>query len=267
MCSEPNVELGKEDKMKLESRIAIITGAANPKGIGYATAKALAKEGATVILADIMEEQLNSSVKELADLGLRAVGISCDITKREDIDSLVNHVLSIFGRIDILVNNAGGSARIIKKQTDFIDSDPETWDWVIKLNLIGPMLLMRRVLPVMVERKYGKIVNLASIAGIRALGGYADYSASKGGLIALSRTVAQEVGDSNITINCVAPGSIATRGDGPATFLGRLGTAEEVADLILFLSSDDSSFITGQCFAIDGGRSITSICTKKEERK
>lgn len=265
MCSKSDVELGKEYEMKLDRRIAIVTGSANPLGIGFASAKALEIEGATVVMADIMGEQVVSSAKSLTDLGLKAIGFSCDVTNEDSIDYLVNYVTNTYGRIDILINNAGGSARIIKKQTDFIDSDPITWEWVLKLNLIGPMLLMRKILPGMVERRYGKIVNLASIAGIRALGGYADYSASKGGLIALSRTVAQEVGKSNITVNCVAPGSIATRGDGPDTFLGRLGTAKEVADLVLFLSSDDSSFITGQCFSIDGGRSISSICTTKED--
>lgn len=246
--------------MTLEGKTAIVTGSANPSGIGHATAMLLAREGAKTVFADIDLTLAEQAARQARAEGLEAMGVACDVTRQEDVHALMDTVRQAYGEVDILVNNAGGSARLIHRQTRFVDSCPETWDWVLRLNLLGPMLLMHQVLPGMIRRRGGKIVNVASIAGIRALGGYADYSASKGGLIAFSRTLAQEVGEYGINVNCVAPGSIATRGDGPNTFLNRLGRAEEVAQMILYLCSDASGFVTGQCFAIDGGRSITSVC-------
>lgn len=244
----------------MKGKTAIVTGSANPLGIGFAAAKLLAERGANVVLADIDAARVEESARALQQAGLSAMPVVCDVTDETAVRNLAAVAQEKFGAVDVLVNNAGGSARIIGKQTKFIESTPDTWDWVMRLNLRGPMLLIHAVLPGMIERRYGRIVNLASIAGIRSLSGYADYSASKGGLIAFSRTLAQEVGEYGITVNCIAPGSIATRGTGPDTFLRRLGEAEEVAKLIGFLASDDSSFITGQCYPIDGGRSITSSC-------
>ncbi|MGN1020046.1 MAG: SDR family NAD(P)-dependent oxidoreductase [Aristaeellaceae bacterium] len=246
--------------MILQGQTAIVTGAANPAGIGCATAMLLAREGANTVFADIDRAGAQEAARRARSEGLEAQGIACDVTRQEDVRALAEAVRQAYGGTDILINNAGGSARLIHRQTSFADSLPETWAWVLRLNLLGPMGLIREVLPDMIARRRGRIVNVASIAGIRALGGYADYSAAKGGLIAFSRTLAQEVGGYGINVNCVAPGSIATRGNGPDTFLGRLGRAEEVAQMILYLCSEASGFVTGQCFAIDGGRSITSIC-------
>lgn len=246
--------------MKLQGKTALVTGSANPSGIGYATAMLLAREGARTVFADIDGAGAEQAAQTAREEGLEALGIACDVTREEDVRGLMTRVRESFGGVDILVNNAGGSARLLHRQTKFVDSVPETWEWVLRLNLLGPMLLIHEALPDMIRKRSGKIVNVASIAGLRALGGYADYSASKGGLIAFSRTLAQEVGAFGINVNCVAPGSIATRGDGPDTFLGRLGRAEEVAQMILYLCGSESDFVTGQCLAIDGGRSITSIC-------
>ena len=244
----------------MDGRTALVTGAANPSGIGYACAALLARQGGRVVLVDIDGARARAGAEVLCGEGLCACAFTADITDENDVKALVAFATNRFGGVDALVNNAGGSARLLKKQSDFIASQPATWDWVINLNLRAPMLLMHAVLPGMMERRAGKIVNIASIAGVCALGGYADYSAAKGGLIAFSRTLAQEVGPFGINVNCVAPGSIATRGDGPNTLLGRLGRADEVAEMVLYLCCSDSDFVTGQCFSIDGGRSVSCVC-------
>lgn len=243
---------------RLEKRVAIVTGGAS--GIGRSICARLCSEGANVILVDINEENAVRTVEEIQNSGGKIISFTADVRDAVRVQEIVNRTIDAYGRIDILVNNAGGSARLINKRTNFIDSDPETWDWVLSLNLRAPMLWMRMILPHMVKAGYGRIVNIASIAGHRALAGHADYAASKGGVIALTKTVAQEVGKQGITINCISPGSIATRDGSPETFLPGVGAPEDIADAAAFLASDDARFITGQNICVDGGRSITSKC-------
>ena len=244
--------------MKLLDKIAIVTGGAS--GIGRSICARLAAEGAKIVLVDINEAAASETAAALQESGAEISVCIADVRDAARVQEIVEQTIANYGRIDVLVNNAGGSARLIGKKTDFVESDPETWNWVIGLNLIAPMLWMRAVLPHMLDRESGKIVNIASIAGVRALASHADYSASKGGLIALTRTVAQEVGKRGVNINCISPGSIATRGGSPETFLPGVGMPEDIADAVAFLASDEARFITGQNLPVDGGRSITSKC-------
>lgn len=244
--------------MMLTNKIAIVTGGAS--GIGRSICEKLAAQGAIIELVDINESAADETLAALREKGAQIQKHIADVCDAACVQQIVNATIAEYGRIDILVNNAGGSARLIGKKSNFIDSDPETWRWVMNLNLFAPMLWMRTVLPHMVSRESGRIINIASIAGIRALAGHADYSASKGGLIALTRTVAQEVGKKGININCISPGSIATRDGSPETFLPGVGLPEDIAGAVAFLASDEARFITGQNLAVDGGRSITSKC-------
>ena len=159
-------------------------------------------------------------------------------------------------------NNAGGPANYYQgmKCTRFIDSTEEVWRMVVDINLIGTMIVTRAVLDGMIERQKGKIVNVGSVAGVNGLPNMVDYSAAKGGVIALTRALAIELGEYNINVNCVSPGSIDSRGGGPPTYLKRVGKPHEVANLIAFLASDESDFITGQNFVIDGGRVLSTKC-------
>lgn len=244
--------------MKFLNKTAIVTGGAS--GIGRSICVKLAAEGARIVLVDVNKSTAETTATSLRESGGEVVVHIADVRDEVCVQRIVNQTIADYGRIDILVNNAGGSARLIGKKSDFAESDPETWNWVIGLNLIAPMLWMRAVLPYMIKREYGKIVNIASIAGIRALAGHADYAASKGGMIALTKTVAQEVGKQGININCISPGSIKTRDGSPETFLSGVGHPEDIADAVAFLASDEARFITGQNLSVDGGRSITSKC-------
>jgi len=173
--------------------------------------------------------------------------------------SLVDH-----GQVDILVNNAGGAVDWLgggtMKRTLFVDSTEEAWNLVVSVNLLGPMIVCRAVLGNMIKRHRGKIINVASVAGVNGLAGLVDYSAAKGGVIALTRGLALELGEHNINVNAVSPGSIDTHPGTPATFLRRPGQPEDVANLVLFLASEESDFITGQNYIIDGGRTISMTC-------
>lgn len=243
---------------RLEGKIAIVTGGAS--GIGRCICQRLASEGAKLLIVDLNAEAAEVAAAAICTDGGMVDVYMGDVCDEQRVNEIVRSCLAMHGRIDILVNNAGGSARLIGKQSNFVDSRSETWKWVLSLNLIAPMLWIHAVLPSMIEQAYGKIINIASIAGARALAGHADYAASKGGVIALSQTVAQEVGKCGININCISPGSIATRDGSPETFLLGAGKPEDVADAVAFLASDDARYITGQNLFVDGGRSITSKC-------
>ncbi len=244
--------------MKLKGQTAIVTGTGN--GIGKALAIAMAREGATLVLVDLNEESNAAVASEIILLGGHAVVEKADVCDSARINEIVNCTINKFNKVDIVVNNAGGSARLINKVTPFSESCQSTWEWVIRLNLIAPMIMNRAIIPHMMQRRFGKIVNLASIAGVNGLPNLVDYSAAKGGVIAMTRALAIELGSYGINVNCVSPGSIESRPEQPNTFLKRSGQPWEVAELILFLASRDSDFITGQNYLIDGGRSLSSKC-------
>ncbi|PUA33660.1 MAG: hypothetical protein B7O98_04410 [Zestosphaera tikiterensis] len=246
--------------MKLKDKVAIITGAA--EGIGKAIAIEFVKEGAKVVVADVNLELAEKTVEELKSLGGEAIAVKVDVTNPDEVNAMVSKTLERFGRIDILVNNAG-----ISIQKPLLEMALEDWRRVIDINLTGVFLCTQAVARVMVQQGRGVIVNMASSLGFVAIPRRAAYSASKAGVIGLTRELAVELAPYGIRVVGVAPGWIATQrvlnlakkgvvneeAIKMMTPMGRLGTPEEVAKVIAFLSSDEASFITGDTILIDGG--------------
>lgn len=253
-------------KGKKMSKISVITGAAG--GIGRAIAYQLAKEGCDTILVDINLGGTKSLAKEIESLNRKAFAIKADVSKSKEVNRMVSTTLNKFGRIDILVNCAGGSAR--ERQSLFNKSSEEIWDFVIGINLKGVLNCSRAVINQMIEQKSGKIVNIASYAGICGVAGVADYSAAKAGIIGFTKALAKEIASYGININCVSPGPIETpgflKGFPPETLermkkstgFNRLGKPEEIANMVAFLVSEKASFITGQNFPVCGIRNLGS---------
>jgi NAD(P)-dependent dehydrogenase (short-subunit alcohol dehydrogenase family) len=242
--------------MKLAGQTAIVTGAGG--GTGRQTALRLAREGAAVVIADVNIEKANVTAEEVRALGAEALVFQTDVRSSQDVNQMVQLTLEKFGRIDILVNCAGGSASLIGKLSLFEHSDEEAWDFVLGINLKGVLICTRAVIDHMIANRRGKIVNVSSIAGVVGIMERVDYSAAKGGVIALTQALAMEIGHYGINVNCVSPGMVA-RVPGQAkpnsgTYLGRNGKPEEIANLIAFLASDEADYITGQNYIIDGGR-------------
>jgi NAD(P)-dependent dehydrogenase (short-subunit alcohol dehydrogenase family) len=242
---------------RFEGRTALVTGAG--KNIGKEIAFAFAREGANVVVCDYHEENTHQTVREIEAFGVGAMAAVCDVRDRERILVLVAEANERFGGVDYLVNNAGGSAALLKKLTRFVDAEPSTLDFVIDTNLKGAMYCAQAVLPSMIERRYGKIINISSIAAICGLYDRVDYAAAKAALIGMSKALAMEVGEYNICVNCVSPGAIERGGirREHMTFLGEnghSGTPRDIADAVLFLAEQD--FNTGQNIVVDGGRTL-----------
>jgi len=248
--------------MKLKNKIALITGAS--KGIGKATSLLFAKEGATVIVNYCSSEKdAFSVVEEIQEIGSKAVAIKCDVSKEKEVNSMIQEILSTFGRIDILVNNAGV---LIPKAFD--ETTTDIWNQTIESNLIGTYNCLKIVSKEMKKQKSGKIVNLSSISSIVGSLSSAPYAISKAGVDALTKTLAAEFGKYNITINSVAPGPVETdlltesytpeaiENISDQTPMGRIAIPEDIAKAILFFSSSDSNFVNGQTLIVDGGRII-----------
>lgn len=238
--------------MSLEGKVAIITGAA--RGIGRATALKLADEGADIVIGDI-SEKAKETVEEVKKKGREALYIKVDVSKKSDLQQMVDKTVELFGHIDILVNNAG-IAQIVK----FEDLSEEDWDRMLDINLKGTFLCSQLVFKQMKKQGSGRIINLTSLAA--KVGGIlvgANYAASKAGVTALTKSIAKTAAQYGINVNAVSPGFIAT--DMTKEFdydlstvpLGRLGTAEDVADVIHFLTSDASRYLTGEIIDVDGG--------------
>lgn len=241
----------------LTGHTALVTGAS--RGLGRAIAIALAGGGAKVACVARDATKLAETVSAIQATGGAAEAFACDVTKSESVSQLVEQVIEKWSKLDILVNNAG-----ITKDTLFPRMSDEQWDDVINTNLRGTFLFMRAVTRPMMQARYGRIINISSVSGLMGNPGQANYSASKAALIGMTRTVARELASRKITVNCVAPGFIAsemTAALGPALEeevkkrvpAKRLGTADEVADAVLFLAAPASGFITGQCLVVDGG--------------
>ncbi|MGD1816268.1 MAG: SDR family NAD(P)-dependent oxidoreductase [Pleomorphochaeta sp.] len=243
---------------RFTNKIALITGSA--KGIGKATAEIMANEGATVILTDIDKESLYNTYKEFIDKGYKANKILVDLSKREGVDLLINEVEDKFGRIDILVNNAGVLlSSTIENTTD------KMIDLTIDINLKAVLYAIRAVTPIMKKQKYGRIVNLASITGKRGDNSTTFvYGSTKGAVITMTRSVARQLGPWGITCNAIAPHAVMTEmmsywtEEKKQTMaekipVKRLGTVEEMAQLISYLASDQAGFITGETININGG--------------
>lgn len=247
----------REDLM---GKIAIVTGSA--RGIGRAIALALARRGADVVITDIDEEESRATSKEIIAAGRRSMAIRCDVSKREEVAALIEQTAKELGRLDIFVNNAG-----ITRDTLLMRMTEDQWDLVLDINLKGTFFGCQAASKVMMKARAGKIVNIASITGLIGNAGQANYSASKAGVIALTRTVAKELASRNIQVNAIAPGFIETEmtrelpEKAREAFLQNIplkrpGTPEDVAHLVCFLCSPESDYITGQCITIDGGLTI-----------
>jgi 3-oxoacyl-[acyl-carrier protein] reductase len=239
------------------NRVSLITGAS--QGIGEAIARDFAAEGATAVLVDVQKDKLDDVARRIADAGGRAAVFAADVSRLDQAAAVVEEALRQFGKIDHLVNNAG-----ITRDNLFLRMREEEWDAVIAVNLKGAFNFSKAVLRSMIQARYGRIVNLSSVVGAAGNAGQANYSASKAGLVGLSKSLAREVAARNITVNCVAPGYIATPMTEKlpeavkAAFLAsipmqRLGTPEDVSKAVMFLCSDAAAYITGQVLHVNGG--------------
>ena len=241
----------------LTGKVAVVTGASS--GLGQQFARALSEQGCDVAILARRKERLEEFSKELKQNGHDCLPVSCDVTDEESIKNAVKAVVDHFGKIDILVNNAG-----ITRDGLLMGMKEEDFDSVINVNLKGTFNTIRFASRTMVKQRKGKIINISSVSGVTGNAGQANYSASKAGIIGLTKSAARELASRNINVNAIAPGFVDTdmtitlsdkvkegaKGQIP---LGRFGKPEEVAELALFLSSEKSDYITGQVINIDGG--------------
>ena len=242
--------------MILNGKVAIVTGGAT--GIGKAIARRLLQEGCTVAICSNVQSELREAEEELSNLG----AVRCfdaDIRNRAQIDEMTNVIVKEFGKVDILINNAG-----ITKDAQFYKMKDEAWDEVIEVNLKGTYNVTKTVVNHMIEKRYGKIVNISSVSALNGNFGQSNYSASKSAIIGMTKVLSRELGKYSINVNSIAPGSIMTamyekvpdeikEAKLKKIPLQRFGSPDEVANLVVFLSSDESSYITGQTIVIDGG--------------
>ncbi len=250
--------------MKLEGKVALVTGGGT--GIGKAITLEYAREGADVAVSSRNIKNLEDVCKEIKEMGRSSLAVAADVCIKAQVDSMVNDVIDKFGHIDILVNNSGTS-----RMMPIIEFKEDDWDIVIDTNMKGVFLCTQAVARHMVKRKYGKIINISSTSALGAIvNGQAAYTSSKFGVNGFTKACALEFGPYGINVNAIAPGRILTslvyssRTDEQvkefievgieSSVLGRLGTTEDIAHLALFLASDDSSFITAEVIASNGGR-------------
>lgn len=243
--------------MDFTGKTVIVTGSA--RGIGRAIAEKFAAAGANVVISDLDQATVD---KVAAEIGPRAIGIKADVTSSADAASLVSAAKEKFGRVDVLVNNAG-----ITRDTLMVRMDESDWDAVLDINLKGAFLVSKMAAKVMMKQRSGRIVNISSVVGISGNAGQANYAASKAGLIGLTKSAAKELASRGISVNAVAPGFIATEMTEKlpqaardmflnSIAMKRAGSADDVAEAVLFLSSEGAGYITGQVLAIDGGLSF-----------
>ncbi len=249
--------------MKLADKVAIVTGSA--RGVGKAIATTFVSEGASVVIADMLSELAQQTANELKSKGGKATAIKVDITKKAEVQELVKKTLETLGAVHILVNNAG-----ITRHAPLLEITEEDWDTVLDVDLKGVFLCTQAVLPAMMKQRYGKIINISSVAGFGGEDWQANYVAAKAGVIAFTKSASRTAGPFGININSIAPGTLLTdmkfarrtneevekflEERKKRSVLGRIGKVEDIAKLALFLASDDSSFITGQTIIADGGK-------------
>ncbi len=243
--------------MQLKDKNAIVTGSA--QGIGKSIALALAKAGANIVVSDVNIEEAEKTAKEIEALGRKALAVKCNVADANEVSELVKKTQETFDTIDILVNNAG-----VTRDNLMMRMEEKDWDLVLDVNLKGAFLLTKAVSRIMMKQRQGRIVNMSSVIGVMGNAGQSNYAASKGGLIAFTKSTAKEFASRNITCNAIAPGFIETAMTAKLTEevkenykkgipLGRMGSVDDVANAVMFLVSEQASYITGQVLHVDGG--------------
>lgn len=243
--------------MDFKGQVALVTGGA--RGIGKTIAANLAKKGVSLAIADVSVESAGETARELASLGVKTSALRLDVSKSDQVVKAFEDIVREFGRLDIVVNNAG-----ITKDGLVLRMKEEDWDAVININLKGVFLCSKEAVKVMVKQKYGRIINIASVVAFMGNPGQANYSASKAGIVGLTKTVAREYASRGITVNAVAPGFIATamtdalaenvkREMLKSIPVGKFGSVDDVANAVAFLASPESGYITGHVIHVNGG--------------
>lgn len=250
---------------EFEGKVALVTGAASPIGLGRAIANRLASHGATLVVVDLNQEKIDQAAKDLeTKYGIKSLGIACNVTKPEDCDNAINKVKEVFGQLDILVNNAG-----VLKDNLVMRMSEEDFDFVMDVNCKGVFLMTKAATKLILKAPSGRIVNISSVSGLTGQPGQANYSASKAAVIALTKVFAREFSGRNVLVNAVCPGFVQTEMTGklseevqkkltdPAVIpLKRPGKQDEIASVVKFFCSEDSSYITGTFLRVDGGAAI-----------
>ena len=242
---------------KLSKKVAVVTGAS--RGIGRSMAETYARAGAHVICVSRNEDALNVVADEIKSNGGSASVTAINVSNLEAFQNLIKDTTDTYGSVDILVNNAG-----ITRDTLIVRMSEEDWDTVIDVNLKGAFNGIKAVTRTMMKQRFGRIINISSVVGLTGNAGQVNYAASKAGLIGLTKATAKEIGSRGITVNCIAPGYIATDMTGQMDDkakdllisqipLGRIGSPDDIAATALFLASDEAGYITGQTFTVDGG--------------
>lgn len=240
--------------MVLKDRVALVTGSS--RGIGKEIAIQLARSGATVCTVCSSPKSIESQNEGLPE-EIKFDSYICNVSDEEKVNAVCKEILDKYGRVDILVNNAG-----LWRSTygPFAESDSADWRRKIEINILGTMYFCRALIGSMIENKYGRIINIASVAGVYGKHNMADYAMTKGAIIAFTTSLAQEVGEFGVTANCVSPGNIQSTKETPnrpeLSFIGRSGSNEECANVVSFLASEEASYVSGQNYLVDGCRKI-----------
>ena len=241
----------------ISGKVALITGAS--QGIGAATARELSKQGASVVLLSRNKENCENIANEIQDSGNKALAIRCDVSIFKEVKSAIQKVVEVFGGLDVLINNAGTNVDNLS-----LRMKDEEWKKVIDVNLTSTFLLSKYAIKKMLKTKYGRVVNITSVVGHTGNTGQSNYSASKAGIIGMSKSLAIEYAKKNITVNCVSPGFIVSNmtmniAEKVKLYLtsripmGKLGSGEDVSNCVAFLSSEQASYITGETIHVNGG--------------